>query len=222
MAKKQPFTSQQERLERTIRNAELKIVELKELIDTERNIITAELVKVDDPTSPQVLRVSEDGVLEAGGQSTPWRDAITAEASHTGDTVETELGKITIPANKMGPNGIVRVFVICKPHAGATFRIYFGQKITANRIGYWFHASTDFYVSSRPLFVWNKNNTSAQSGEEPDDNLQLDRHFIAFGVPPNMTEDTTQDVVIYFTVINAAGGDTSYLYFALVEVFYKD
>lgn len=222
MAKQRPFTAQEERLERLIKNARAEVVVLKGMIDTARSIVAAQIIKVDDPSSPQIIRVSEEGNLETGEGSLPWWGAITEEASHTGDTAETTLGTITIPGGKMGPNGFARISVICRVYQSAIFHVYFGQIQTANKIGYYQHTGGIYYLSAHPLYVWNKGAANSQSGEEPDQVGQLAYHYAAAGTPQGMNEDTTQDVNVYFTVQNAAAGHISYLYFALVEVFYRD
>ena len=88
MAKRTPFTAQEERLERLIKNARSEIVALKGMIDTARSIVAAQYVKVDDPSSPQILRVSEGGSLELGNAGT-WQvlDVLNEEVSHTGDAL---------------------------------------------------------------------------------------------------------------------------------------
>lgn len=149
-------------------------------------------------------------------------DALTEVVSHTGDTAETTLHTAVVPADKMGAKGIVRISLMCKPHAASNFNVYFGQIQAANRVGYWTHASTDFLVYSHLMHVWNKGATNAQGGDSSSGALILGQHWVAFGSPLAMTEDTTADVPIYFTVQNNAAPDESYLYLAIVEALHKD
>jgi hypothetical protein len=222
MAKRTPFTAQEERLQRLVRNAELKIVALKGMIDTARSIVEAQYVKVDDAVSPQVLRVSEGGTLEAGGDS-PMKTLppIVEAVSHTGDTLETTLGTITVPANSMGPNGFVRITTVWKIASAGKVNIYFGQINAANKVGYW-SLPLPVLLEARPVHVWNTNDASAQSASSAADTLALSIHYDAGASPVSMTEDTTSDIEIYFTVQNNLAGDTSYLYYALAEAFYGE
>lgn len=66
MAKQKPFTSQQERLERLVTNMQDEVAALKGMIDTDRSIVTAEFVKVQDGPSTQIIRISEGGSLLLG------------------------------------------------------------------------------------------------------------------------------------------------------------
>lgn len=223
MAKRVPFTSQEERLQRLIRNAELKIVALKGMVDTAERIISAQSLLVGPEASPQTIGVSEGGGLELGsGSPMTVLDAITVEASHTGDTLETEIGTLIVPADEMGPNGIVRISLMCRPFTGAILKVYWGQILAANRISSWTHAAAPFLVYSHPIHVWNKNATNAQSADNDGAALILGQHWVAAGVPNAMTEDTTADVNIHITVQNAAAGNTSNLYMAIAEAIHRD
>ncbi len=224
MARRTPFTAQEERLARATRNAERKIVELRGMIDTAERIVAAQSLEIGDPDNPQVIEVSESGGgLELGGGS-PIQvvDAITAEASHTGDTVETAIGELTVPANRMGPNGFVRISVECGPHLGAKTNVYWGEITAGKKIGYYNHLGGDFLIYAREMTIWNKGATNAQHAPNPNSAAALIAHYIANGVPIDQAEDTTQDVKIPITVENANAGDTSYLWRAFVEACYRD
>lgn len=218
MAKRTPFTTQQERLERLIKNLQDEVAAIKGMVDTERSIITAQTVKVDDPASPQIIRVSEEGDIEAGGEVLPWRRAITVEASHTGDTDETELGKITVPGGKMGPNGFILVsahFYGVESGSVRDFRVRWGgnQVIWSQYNGVYPRIMYD--VPSK--MIWNKGVTNAQgSGVIAFHHWRVNENSQSWAV------DTTQDVDITFTVKCNNAAHTTYLRFALVEVFHGD
>jgi hypothetical protein len=215
MAKQRPFTAQEERLQRLTRNAEIKIVELKGFVDTARSIVAAETVKIDDEDSPQILRVSEGGTLEAGGL-TPIGvvDTITEEVSHTGDTAEATVGTITVPANSMGPNGFVKVDALFRAIGAGQheFRTYFGGQLFSR----YFVSGTNLMVDMNPKFVWNRGATNSQgSGIQWLARSRFGESVFSGAI------DTTQDVDVTFTVQNSIAGDTAYLRFALVGAYYK-
>lgn len=215
MARRSPATAQEERLERRIRNAERQLVELREIVDVDRSVVAAAILKVDDPTSPQIIRVSEGGTLETGSES-GFRGigAITEEVSHTGDVNETELGKITMQGGSMGPRGFIRIFSSFRAiGAGAlhTFKVYFG----GSRIQNVFAVANNWMVDF-PGFVVNTGAENAQ------------RAGISFGTlhsrvgetPTVLAIDTTADVDITWTVQNAIAAHTAYLRAAHVEALF--
>jgi hypothetical protein len=218
MAKRIPFTSQEERLERLIKNARSEVVALKGMIDTARSVVAAEHIKMGTPASPQIIRVSEEGSLEAGGEPLLWWRAITVAASHTGDTSWAELGKITVPANKMGPNGFVRVSAhFYGPEAGSDryFRV-----LWANNEFLWNHYNgvwPRIMYDIPPKIIWNQGVTNAQGS-----GIKAHHHWRVNEVSQNYTEDTTQDVDVVFQVKCDNAAHTTWLRFALVEVFYAD
>lgn len=222
MAKRTPFTSQEERLERLIKNARAEVVALKGMVNTARSIVAAQFVKIDDPSSPQILRVSEGGTLEMGSES-PMRviGSITEGVSHAGDVDETEVGKIVLPANSMGANGTVRVtghFLADGGGAGnRIFRMYFGGTKIANFGPF---VSATLMLDSAPIYVWNRgatNDQEARSLNAPGD------HFRTGDARTEMAINTTADVDITFTVQNLGGaGLSSRLRHAFMEAYYHD
>lgn len=215
MAKRTPLTFQEERLQRLTRNAELKIVALKVMIDTAQKIVTAESVDVGTP--PQTIELSAGGSLDLGAE-TPLRviGAITVEASHTGDTSETEVGKITMPANSMGLKGFVRISVFWRWEGtgNKTIRIKFGGSTVKTTTA----SGALTMVDDLPTFVWNQNDAAVQSSGILLGNV----HARPGEMPFAGTIDTTADVDITFTVENAVASATSRLRFAAVEAFYQD
>lgn len=221
MAKQRPFTSQEERLQRLIRNAELKIVALKDMIDTAERVVAAETVELGNPASPLILSASEGGTLETGEDS-PMRviGTITDEASHTGDTNETELGKITVPGNSMGAHGFIRLYVSFRAlrtgggTGNHTFKAYFGGSLLASYTGNFANLMLDM----TPRFVWNQGATNVQSS-----GFRLcERHIRTAEAPFAATKDTTADVDITFTVQNAVAAHTAYLRAVFVEAFFSN
>ena len=219
MAKRTPFPSQAERLERLIKNLQDEVAGIKTVVDVDRSIVTAEILKVTG-VEPQIIRVSEGGGLEAGGEPLPWRGAITEEASHTGDTSETEVGKITVPGDKMGVHGYVSLFVFFRAErtgggtGNHTFRVYFDGQILANHTGNF----ANLMVDMTPRFIWNQGVTNLQSS-----GFRLtDRHTRAGEAPYPGVADTTADVDITFTVQNAVAAHTAYLRSAFVEAIFSN
>ena len=220
MAKRTPFTAQQERLERLIKNLQNEVADIKTMVDVERGILTAQLIKVDDPSSPQIIRVSEGGSLDLGSESGMRVLGVLTEAvSHTGDLVETELFKVTVPANSMGPNGVVRIssaWHATKIPGGVWFaRVYFGAALISK-----YGTTVAATLESRPVMVWNKNNTGAQ--RHVDSFIQLPIHFSGGVHITDRAVDTTADVDITFKAICGNAGDEVFLHYAMVEALYRD
>jgi hypothetical protein len=217
MTKRAPFTAQEERLERLIRNARSEIVALKGMIDTARSIVTAQYVKVDDPSSPQILRVSEGGTLEMGSES-PMRiiGAITEEVSHTGDTNEVTLGTITVPADSMGAHGFLRIAALFRAMGAGThtFKIKFG----GNDVKRTWYAGTTMLIDFVPAFVWNKGAVDSQETGI----MWGVSHLRTPETPTSFAVDTSADVDVTFTGQNTVAGDTAYFRFGLVEAFFSD
>lgn len=210
------------RIQELIDGLQDQITEIKEMVDPERSVLTAQYVKVNGPTSSQIIRVSEDGGLDLGNEGN-WNviELMTAQKSHTGDAIKTTVHEITIPADSMGPNGAVRVSSIWHASGAADrniYYIYFGQIILNNLIGFW--DANQYTIDSRPLYVCNTGAANAQRYVKFG--MQMHAHS-ASNVPlQTSAEDTTQDVTIYFQAWNLAAGDTSYLDLALVETLYHN
>lgn len=207
-------------IELSIGNLQRQIDEIKTMVDTERSVVTADIFKVDDPSSPQILRVSEEGSLEAGGEPLPWRRSITVEASHTGDTSETEVGKITVLGGKMGPNGHIELAIFFRAErtgggtGNHTFKVYFGGQILASHTGNF----ASLMVDMTPRFIWNQGAANAQSSGF----RLVDRHTRSGEAPFAPAIDTTQDVDITFTVQNAVATHTAYLRSAFAKVIHSN
>lgn len=149
-------------------------------------------------------------------------DTLTVEVSHTGDTIETVVHTAVVPADEMGANGTVRISALqCRPFANSSFNVYWGEVTALKKIGFWTHSVT-FFLFARSIEVWNKNSVTAQGAGSASAPLILGQHFVAAGTPVALTEDTEQDVNIYFTIQNAVAGNTSYLYHVVTEVFHQD
>lgn len=222
------MTTPLERLETRLAAAVTRLDAIEDMIDTERRVIAAEKLKVETGSSqPQIIEPSGGGGNLELGTETGFRvvGTINQAVFHTGDTVETELGVIPLKANSMGPNGVIRVWSAWEGFptgSGHLFHIYFGQKILANRISYWNHA-TKYTVRAVPVEVWNQGQTDAQKMfGSSGSNIAMVVHNIPNVAPLEMGEDTTAEVPIYFTgkVNNAA--HTVALHYALVEACYRD
>jgi hypothetical protein len=147
--------------------------------------------------------------------------AIVEESTHTGDVNETTVGTLVVPADSMGPYGLVRITSAWETAVLTKINIYFGQINAANRVGYW-QLPLNVFLEARPIHIWNTNATNAQDASAATDSLALSVHYDAGVTPVSMTEDTTSDVTVYFRVQNNAGGDTSGLNMALMEIFRFD
>ena len=219
MAKRTPFTAQQERLERRLKNLERELAATRTMVDPARGVLSAQLIKVDDPVSPQIIRVSEGGSLEVGGASS-WRriDMLTEAVSHTGDLIETELHKAVLPADSMGPNGAVRISSIWRTTVGGGGTYWNRIKFGGTTIARFAHTAL-LAVDSRQIEVWNKGNAGAQSHVQ---NTMLLHTHVGNSTIIDITKDTTQDVDIEFTAQCGNAAHVVTLYFAMVEVIYRD
>lgn len=213
-----------EEIDRRIEALQSSIDDLRTMVDPARGVLTAQYLKMDGPSSSQIIRVNEGGSLDLGSESS-WRvvGAISVPVSHTGDTVETEIASIPIPGGRMGPNGFARIHSMWDSSAtGAnhTYRVYFGQIDSNNMVGYFIHG-TRYQVASRPLMVGNQNDVEAQAYLEAT-SMRMDRHAYINPTLNETAEDTDSDVTVYFTAQTANAAHTVYLYSALVEVCYRD
>ena len=218
MAKRNPFTAQQERLERLIANVRSEVADIKTMVDVERGLLTAQLIKMDGPVSPQIIRISEGGGIEVGGSSS-WEivDVLTESVSHTGDLVNTTIHTAVIPADKMGANGVVRISSIWRTTVTVAAqwwnRIYFGGTNIAQDAHTVARA-----IDSRPIRVWNKNDVNAQGHVQ--NNMLMKGHF-GNSTIPSLAIDTTQDVDIEFKAQCGHVAHVVTLHFTLVEVNHR-
>lgn len=206
-----------ERIEARFASLQREIDALNGMIDTERGVVKAQFLKVGDPAAPQIIRVSEGGGLALGNNGS-WEviDAVTEDISHTGDTDVTTLRTSVVPADRMGPNGILRIAASFRGMGAGThsFYIYFGGTLITYRA--W--AGTTLMLDIPPKYIWNQGAVDAQSGSIVDPYL----HAKTGEAPLAMSKDTAQDVDIDFKVANSVAGDTGYLHFVQVEVCYRD
>lgn len=149
-----------------------------------------------------------------------WMQSINVAGSHTGDTVETTVGTIVIPAKSMGPYGRVRIWSIWEGVGAGShyFYTYFGTIAAGNWVGY-YTLGAAVTVDARPITIWNKGATNAQSSTKWGFQF-APYHSVGGSYIVNMTVDTTQDVSVFFRVKNAVAGHTSYLHYGEVDGYY--
>ena len=174
---------------------------------------------VADATSSRLLAANGSTVLQEILDSGVYSKGLTilgasaVSASHTGSTVETTLATISVPANAMGANGIIRVTAQWS-FAGAggtrTPRIKFGATT------YGGPALTSAGLSARVQAQWaNRNNTSSQVGNEP---TQVNWSQNNTAVSTTSAIDTTSAQNITLTGQLSSAGDTITLESYLVEL----
>lgn len=208
-----------EQIELRFASLQREIDALKGMVDTERSVLTAQFIKLDDPDSPQIIRVSEGGGIEVGGGSS-WEiiDRLTVPVSHTGDLVNTAIHTVVVPAKKMGLNGAVRIWSIWKTAVNGQAaqwwdRIYFGGTNIAQDAH-----TVDRAIDSRPIGVWNKKDVNAQGYVQ--NNMLMKGHFGNSAIQ-SLAVDTTQDVDIEFKVQCGHVAHVMTLHSALVEVNHR-
>ena len=143
--------------------------------------------------------------------------AITVAASHTGDTNETELGKITVPGNSMGPNGSLRIWSTWQTllsGGNKNMKVKWGGQILESQV--WAGTGCGSFT---PLHIWN---TGATNSQKSQDWAMAVGHLKAGGTVEVAAKDTTADVDITFTGQLGNAGDTVALEFALVERYYSN
>lgn len=219
------MTLDTERIERLIAGLRTDIDAIEGMVDTERRVVSAQYVKVEDPVSPQIIRVSEGGNLALGNEGN-WRviGTINKPVSHTGDLLEVDLGVIPLPPNSMGPNGVMRVWSVWEGSpsgSGHRFFIYFGQKDVGHRIAHFVHA-THQLVRCAPTEVWNQGATDHQGVFSAVHNFNMIQHSVVTASPIEMAEDTTAEVPIYFTGKVDNPAHTTTLHYARVEALYRN
>ena len=150
-----------------------------------------------------------------------WRilAASAVAASHTGSTTETALATITVPANAMGPNGVLRITTHWSYTNSAntkTLSVRFGgvsgTQYLANNV------STSA-TSRDQRHIHNVNTANSQKGGMVGA-VSVGGWGSNANVPVTSTLDTTtaKDIVISGLLANA--GDTVTLESYLVEIFY--
>lgn len=209
------MTAPLERLEGRVAAALTRLDAIEDMVDTDRRVVGAEKFKVEtDSDSPQIIAASEEGGLSLGTEGS-WQivGSLNEEVSHTGDVAETLLETIVVPANRMGINGILRISALFRATGAGlhTFRAKFGGTAFAT----YFLASNNLMVDILPCFVFNQGATDSQGSGI----LFAAVHARIGEAPFASAADTTADVDVDFTVQNAAGADTAFLRFALVEAY---
>lgn len=138
--------------------------------------------------------------------------AITEEQTTTSAT-EVTLGTITIPGDSMGPTGCVMIAVDWRADGGTaskTMRVKFDGTVIKEAVG----TGNSWGVDMAHIYVWNKNDTSAQGAS-----FKHSWVHSRIGEPArNLTADTTSDVDVTFTGF-AASSNTVHLRFAFVKVY---
>ena len=216
MAKRNPFTTQQERLERLITNVRREVADIKTMVDTERGILTAQIVKIDDPSSPQILRVSEGGTLELGNADS-WQvlDMLTVEVSHTGDALETVLHTVKVPGGRMGAKGGLRIFASFRAMGAGNHQFF--VRFDGALVSFWSATATNYMLDLTTAYIWNLAATLQGAGIQ-----DVVRHQKSTESPFSGAIDTTNDVDLTFAAKNVVGGDVVYLRFVSVEVLHRN
>lgn len=164
---------------------------------------------IDDADARRAMQTLSGGYLLA---------ASFVAVPHTGDTAETTLATVTIPANSMGAKGFVRVRAVYS-FTGSTNvkapRIRFGG--TGGTLYVNYSISTASFVSfATDIIIGNRNNTSSQVGAGGPNTA------FGFGTAAPITSsvDTTSDVDLVLRGVLANAGETITLEYYTVELFY--
>jgi hypothetical protein len=131
--------------------------------------------------------------------------------SHSGDTNETTLGTITVPAKSMGPNGRVRITTLWSHTSSAnnkTLKVKFGSTVYTNVV------DTTTASAWLTTMVANRNATNSQVG--PAAGMTGEGSSTSAVVTSG--EDTTANVTIAITGQLAVGTETVTLEAYVVEL----
>lgn len=99
----------------------------------------------------------------SGGLGWQLLAASAAQVTHTGDTNEFALATVTIPANALGPNGLLRVYTMFSyPNSGntKTFRLRYSGIGGTNMGGGGAQTTSTLYTDMR--YIMNVNATNVQ------------------------------------------------------------
>lgn len=182
------------------------------------NALTAGSVELGHASDATLSRLAA-GTLGVEGKTIPHVLGHGAAGySHTGDTNETALVTVTIPAGAMGPNGFLLILTSWQVNNDASAKT---GRVRLNGI-----AGTSFLASSlanqvfgsHPTQIHNRNNASSQVGASPGGNQ------VGFGVgtsaPVTAAIDTTAAVDLVISGQLADGADTITLETYTVLLFY--
>jgi hypothetical protein len=157
-----------------------------------------------------------------------WRPIARSAAagmSHTGDTAEATLATVTIPANSMGPNGILRWWALWGINAAntnsKTLRYRWpatGGGLTGTQILVINLNTTAMFSFNDVRAIWNKNATNSQSYNHAQNKETFG--VGATGLVATSAVDTTASTDLSFTGQCGVNTDTITLHAYLVEVLY--
>jgi hypothetical protein len=143
--------------------------------------------------------------------------ASNVQVSHTGNTTETVLATIAIPAGVMGLNGVLRVTATWGHTNSAnnkTLRIRAGGT-GIDGTAYITGAATTTVVTRAQAHIGNRNSASSQVGGSPAINASFGSTSVAL---PTSAIDTTAAFNIYITGLLASSGETVSLENYIVEL----
>lgn len=179
----------------------------RSLVESYAETLTA-LVAVDNNTSGFIKDTEGWRVLAASAVA----------VTHTGNTSETALATITIPAGAMGPNGVLRVTALTTNNNNANIKTTRFRWDTISGTDFLGYATTTNVTHQPQRTIWNRNSASSQISVPAG----ITNPFAAISIAPataaiNTAVATT--FVITGQLANAA--DTVTLESYLVEIFYK-
>lgn len=136
--------------------------------------------------------------------------------SHTGDTAKTSVASLTVPANSMGPNGILRITTLWSATNNANAKTVF-----TDLGGTSFQQSSVASVAehSDMILIRNRNSVSSQvctAATHGAGGIGLSSAAITTGVLNTGTDLT----LTFYVQCNGSGSDTLALESYLVEVLY--
>lgn len=147
-----------------------------------------------------------------------WRvlAASSVVVNHTGDTTETTKATVTIPANSMGPNGLIRITALwswTESGNDKLVRIRFGGTIFSEVFG-----NTSILESlQQQLVIGNRNAANSQVGSRGSQLFSYSGDDVR-----TAAIDTTSATTVVFGVQLANSGETISLESYLIEILYAN
>lgn len=153
-----------------------------------------------------------------GGVAGRWYGiaASGAAVSHTGDTAETALATVTIPAAVLGANGLVRVHALWGCSSSGNNKTFRARWSTISGTIFRTRTQTTDILTSEHLLIQNRNATNSQVATASDANQA--GWADSTGSPVTAAIDTTAATTLLLTGQLADAGDSITLQAYLVEV----
>jgi hypothetical protein len=186
---------------------------------TNTTVAATDLITVLDQSQswsrPMSMQNAADYLGAIGGWRVLAKSAVAV--THTGNTTETALATITIPAGALGPNGAIRVTALTTNNNNANMKTTRFRWDTITGTDFLGYATTTNVTHQPQRTIWNRNSASSQISVPSG----ITNPFAAISIAPTTaTINTANATTFVITGQLANAGDTVTLESYLVEVSY--